>query len=230
MRAGMRDERLEDALKYIDELLELLRNHVSTNDTPEGRTKFELRWFKREIEEGRLTTLPAPREQSSTLRDVYCEEYLKSIDMPRQKRLKKLISLLSNGHYLMKPQFYPLVIEEIDKMRALLSGAKAADHDIPSDLVKTFRSIPYDKVSSDQKRSLHPYVMRDLNELRDRFADQTIEPPPVNWDDFWGMETANRKSIFDDDSPEEIQWARLRLLIFEGLRPDPEGKIRNRRW
>ncbi len=225
----MRDERLEDALKYIDELLELLRNHVSTNDTPEGRTKFELRWFKQEIEEGRLTTLPAPREQSSTLRDVYCEGYLNKIDV-RGKRLKRLISILDEGHYLMKPQFYPLVIEEIDKMRALLSGAKAAGHDIPSDLVNALRSIPYDKVSSDQKRSLHPYVMRDLNELRDRFADQTIEPPPVNWDDFLGMETANRKSIFDDDSPEEKQWERLQCLIFEGLRPDPEGKIRNRRW
>ncbi len=225
----MRDERLEDALQYINELLELLRNYTTTNDTPEGRTKHMLYWYKQEIEAGRLTQLPLPEEQTSTIRHVFSEHYLDRIDI-RRKRLKKLVSIFSNGHYLMKPQFYPLVIEEIDKMRALLSGAKAADHDIPSDLVKTFRSIPYDKVSSDQKRSLHPYVMRDLNELRDRFADQTIEPPPVNWDDFWGMETANRKSIFDDDSPEEKQWERLQCLIFEGLRPDPEGKIRNRRW
>ncbi len=228
----MRDERLEDALKYIDELLELLRNHVSTNDTPEGRTKFELRWFKREIEEGRLTTLPAPREQSSTLRDVYCEEYLKSIDMPRQKRLKKLISLLSNGHYLMKPQFYPLVIEEIDKMRSLLPGVESATQDIPAELIKELSSTPIEQISAEQKRTVHRYVLRDLALLRMHFMNHTVEPTPVNRQDYKGMACAEQNSIFDkfSNTTEDRQWERLQCLIFEGLRPDPNGKIAGMRW
>lgn len=227
----MKDERLEDALRYIDELLDLLKNYVSTNDTPEGRTKFELRWFKKEIEEGRLTSLPAPREQSSTLRYVYAEGYLNKID-PRGKRLKMLISLLDEGHYLMKPPFYPLVVEEIDKMRALLAEVVPAQHDISFELVQQLRSIPYDRMPLEQKKSIRPYVLRELNVLRTRFADHTVEPPPANWDDYLGMDTANRKSIFDrfSDTPEDRQWERLSLLIFEGLRPDPDGKIRNRRW
>ncbi|MFT3783823.1 MAG: hypothetical protein QM790_17575 [Nibricoccus sp.] len=228
----MRDERLEDALKYIDELLELLKNYVSTNDTPEGRTKFELRWFKQEIEGGRLTTLPALREQSSTLRHVYGEEYLKNIDIPRQKRLKKLISLLSSGHYLMKPPFYPLVIEEIEKMRALLVGVEPAREDIPLELINKLQNTDNERITAEEKRRVHRYVLRDLDLLRARFADQTIESPPVNWDDYRGMSVADQNSIFSGDksSPEDRQWERLVLLIFEGLRPDPEGKIRNRRW
>ena len=226
----MREERLEDALQYIDELLDLLKNHVLTNDTPEGRTKHELRWFREEILSGRLAALPPPYEQTSTLRYVYCEEYFKNIDQPRQKRLKNLISLLSEGHYLMKPQFYPLVIDEIDKMRALLREAEPALQGLSPEKIKELRGIPYDRLSSDAKRGLYPYVLRDLDLLRARFADQTIEPPPVNREDYLGATLATEKSIFDDDTPEDRQWERLQCLIFEGLRPDPNGKIRNRRW
>ena len=227
----MREERLEDALQYIDELLELLKYHTPTNDTPEGRTIYELRWFKQEIEAGRLTHLPAPNEQSSTIRHVFSEHYLDRIDI-RRKRLKKLVSLLDEGHYLMKLQFYPLVVEEIDKMRALLQGVEPATHDIPTELVKELQNIPREKISAEKNNQVRHYAMRDLNLLRARFADQTIEPPPVNREDYTGMTIAHRKFIFGGykSGPEEKQWERLQCLIFEGLRPDPSGKIANRRW
>lgn len=229
----MREERLEDALQYIDELLDLLKNHVLTNDTPEGRTKHELRWFREEILSGRLAALPPPYEQTSTLRYVYCEEYFKNIDQPRQKRLKNLVSLLSEGHYLMKPQFYPLVIEEVDKMRAFLQSAESVLPVGATESVTELRKIAHDKITPAQRGSILRHLLDDLNLLRARFADHTIEPPPVDWADYMGATLATEKLVFGghgSKSPEERQWARLRLLIFEGLRPDPDGKIRNRRW
>lgn len=111
------EEEYADALALIDKMLELLKNVVLSNDTPDGRAKHELTWLKQEILAQRL---PAPVGQGwvATLGRSLAENDLYFI--PGFQELNgQLLRVLRYG--IVKARHYPVVISLIEDALAVVN-------------------------------------------------------------------------------------------------------------
>jgi hypothetical protein len=106
------EEDYQDALVRIEKLLALLKDADYSNDTPDGRTKWELYWLWQEITAGRMP-LPVDRGWISTIR--YCHANGDQSHLPGFNEIcEDLITVLKVG--LVKPRHTPVVVEMIDEV------------------------------------------------------------------------------------------------------------------
>ncbi len=106
------EEDYQDALLRIEKLLALLKDADYSNDTPDGRTKWELYWLRQEITAGRLP-LPVQDGWISTITYTHANGDLNHLPGFRQI-CEDLIVVLEEG--LVKPRHTPVVIEMIDEV------------------------------------------------------------------------------------------------------------------
>ncbi len=135
MKPMTKEEVYAEMVKYCDKVLEILKDWEGSNDHPPGRIIYQCEWLKQEIERNRL---PVPfYNMIHNIRHTYVdgdmpdEAYEKGI----QRYLNNII-ILSDGHRLVTPEYYPDVVEDIDRLLSYIENSGLMDHVGARELVK----------------------------------------------------------------------------------------------
>ena len=114
----------EDALPCLDRLLSLLSDVAEANDTPEGRTKFELEWLRQQVSDGKLSI---PQEWTGGMPTIrragVAEGALDSLHPEVRPLLLLLYYMLYKGRPRLRPKYLWLVTKWIDYILYLFASA-----------------------------------------------------------------------------------------------------------
>jgi len=203
------EEQRLDIIEYSDYLLQnVLKPFDQVDDTPEGRMITQLKWLKEHAENHDLQ-LPVDQVKLSTLRYVYtdgelCRHASDPDDAAKvwtevERPLDFILKITKHGRLLIKPEFYPYIIQMTDLLFNLLKNAQ-------------------------RKLSKHEFgLISELETLKRLLQDNKVELPFISYlPDYHNFNEVYVifESSIDDLPNGKYLCKTVANLIFEGIRPD----------
>jgi hypothetical protein len=239
----MQDERQQDVQEIASRMLERLKKEygedAASNETPQGAMIYQLEWILRTQREGALS-LPVDQRMLSTL--IYCYTEYSDIAAP-WKDAQRLLNVLWDGNYLMKPPYFYLISREADELLAMIPLHYPEMYTIIYDEWekdkerlegdrdgKALQALVAEGEASPDRQGLAAFpLVADQHQMKKDCEAAVIEPP-IGVDEcrqrYPAYYTVYRHSLFCNaiwDIYIKIQ--RISALLMEGNRPHGDGKI-----